>query len=306
MAKTSLILTTKNEEDNIAPLLESIANQTYRPSQVVIVDALSKDKTTKIINSYKNELPIKLISKKCNRSEGRNLAIEKSNGEIIAVTDAGCILDKNWLRRITTPFNEHKIDIVSGYYKPLINNTLDELVYLYTSIVPNKLNKKRFLPSSRSVAFRKAVWKEVGGYPKNLQSSEDIYFDLKLKKNGKRFFTEEKAVVFWHPRSRNESIFKQFYVMAKSSAEGGIIKKTVYLQFARYLFGFILLISGYWNLLLVFIILYCSWSISKNYKSCTKGSSKLLLFPFQVYIDIIVMVGTISGLFKKCIKKPLS
>ena len=39
----------------------------------------------------------------------------------------------------------------------------------------------RFLPSSRSVAFRKSAWTAIGGYPAWLDYGEDIVFDLALQ-----------------------------------------------------------------------------------------------------------------------------
>lgn len=296
MAKISLILTTKNEESSIAKLLDSIKDQVLKPNEIVIADSLSSDQTIKIINFYKKVLPIKLISQKCNRSEGRNLAISHAKNEIIAATDAGCILDKNWLKNITKPFNDKTVDVVSGFYRPIINSIPDELVYLYTSITPEKLNKDKFLPSSRSVAFRKKVWREINGYPEFLDSSEDIYFNLQLKKKNKKFIMAQNAIVYWHPRSPNQSIFKQFYVMARSSAYGGIIKKSVYFLFLRYLLGFMLLIINY-QLSIFALIFYSFWPFIKHKKA-------IILLPlFQIYIDLIVMSGTISGLIKKWTKK---
>ena len=44
--------------------------------------------------------------------------------------------------------------------------------------------EETFLPSGRSIAFKKSAWKEVGGYPENLYTGEDTLFDLKLKEKG--------------------------------------------------------------------------------------------------------------------------
>lgn len=299
MAKISLILTTKNEEDSIGSLLDSIKNQSVKPDETVIADSCSTDKTIKIINSYKKTLPVKLISQKCNRSEGRNLAISHAQNEIIAATDAGCVLDKNWLKNITAPFTNPRVDVVSGYYKPIISNILDELVYLYTSITPEKLNKKKFLPSSRSVAFRKSVWKEVGGYPQFLDSSEDMYFNLSLKKQNKKFIMTDNAIVFWHPRSPNQTIFKQFYVMAKSSAYGGIIKKSVYLQIFRYLLLTTLLTLNKISIIIILLIFYLLLIIFKHAKYLKNKKAILFLPFFQIYVDLAVISGTITGILKR-------
>lgn len=294
--KASLIITTKNEESSIARLLDSIKNQTLKPDEIVISDSCSTDKTAEIINSYKKSLPIKLISQKCNRSRGRNLAIAHAKNEIIAATDAGCILDENWLKNIIAPFTISKIDIVSGFYKPILENTLDELVFLYTSITPEKLDKNKFLPSSRSVAFKKSAWKSVGGYPQFLDSSEDMYFNLSLRKKNKKFVMAENAIVYWHPRSPNQSIFKQFYVMARSSAYGCIIKKSVYLLFLRYLLGLLLSIVNF-QLSIIALTVYSLWPFIKHKKF-------IILLPFfQIFVDLAVMSGTAAGVFKRCKKR---
>jgi len=51
MIKISIVLTTKNEEKNIASLLESLMNQ-EEPYEVLVVDSDSTDRTQKIVKEY--------------------------------------------------------------------------------------------------------------------------------------------------------------------------------------------------------------------------------------------------------------
>ena len=48
----------------------------------------------------------------------------------------------------------------------------------------DEVDPATFLPSSRSVAFRKAAWAAVGGYPEWLDYCEDLVFDLSLRERG--------------------------------------------------------------------------------------------------------------------------
>ena len=113
----SMITTVYNEEDNIKRFIDSILNMSALPKDFVIVDGGSSDNTYKILKEYDKKYDwIRVYQKKCNIAEGRNIAISKAKYDIIAVTDAGCVLDKNWLLEITNPLVKDKYDIVVGNY----------------------------------------------------------------------------------------------------------------------------------------------------------------------------------------------
>src|SRR3989304_5681633 len=102
--KLSVCITVLNAEGLIAPLLQSILSQSKKPNEIVIVDGGSKDNTVEIIKHFqKKNKSIRLLLEKCLRARGRNLAVEISNNDIIAMTDAGCIAQKDWLEKITAP-----------------------------------------------------------------------------------------------------------------------------------------------------------------------------------------------------------
>ena len=104
--KVSLITTVLNEEHTLEEFLNSVINQTKHPDEFVIVDGGSTDKTYGILKKYAKKYKwIKIFQVKgASIGKGRNYAIKKTKNEIIACTDAGCILDKNWLKEITKPF----------------------------------------------------------------------------------------------------------------------------------------------------------------------------------------------------------
>ena len=129
-------------------------------------------------------IEFKLIIKKGNIAIGRNEAIKNANNEIILVSDVGCILDKDWVKNISAPFEDKKVDVVAGFYEPIADSVFEKCLATYTSVMPDKIDPENFLPSSRSVAFKKSAWKEVGGYPEWLDTCEDLYFARELKRKG--------------------------------------------------------------------------------------------------------------------------
>ena len=133
--KASLVTTILNEEDSIDAFLESIEKKTMAPGEIILVDAGSQDKTIEKIKQWQKKLPIRLIIKPgLNRSQGRNLAIKRAKNKIVAVSDAGCILDPNWLKEITKPLKKKTISVVAGNYQPVANTNFQKCLAFYTCV----------------------------------------------------------------------------------------------------------------------------------------------------------------------------
>jgi len=303
--KISLITTVLNEEKNIIDFIKSLSNQITLPEEVIVVDGGSKDETVliikKLIKKYKR-LNIKLIIKTGNRSVGRNTAIKNTKHELIAVTDAGCILDKNWIKNIKKPFESSDVDIVSGFYKPTYKNIFQKCLSTYTSTMSNKIDKENFFPSSRSVAFRKSAWERVKGYPENLDTCEDLVFDKKLKENDFKFYFQKSAFVYWPQRKNIFLAFFQFFNYARGDGFARYFRSNTPFLFLRYFFAVYLIIlsvimkSMILNIFILFcLICYTSWSIFKNYRYVNNRKALIYLPMLQFASDFAVLLGTSIG-----------
>ena len=305
MSRITFIATVLNEEASIIQLLESLKKQTKKANEIIIVDAGSKDKTVSLINNYSQENKkqnIRLLKKKGNRSKGRNIAIRNSTGEIIVASDAGCILKNDWVEKITAPFSNSTIDVVAGFYKPVVNSLFQKNLAPYTCTMPDKVNAD-FLPSSRSIAFRKKVWEKVGGYPEHLTTCEDLVFARNLKMKGFKFAVEKKALVYWPQRENLIQAFFQFFSYAKGDGKARYIRKQTPLLFLRYLFFFLLclmLVKVNFSFLIFLtiacLLLYSVWAVSKNYKYVKNKSAFLYLPILQLTSDVAVISGMTVGL----------
>ena len=259
----SFVATVFNEEKSILRFLESIFAQTKLPDEVIIVDAGSTDETVRKISEFaipqKKHIPnIKLLFKKGNRSIGRNEGIRKAKGNIILVSDAGCILDKSWVKNIIKPFKDKNTMVSSGYYIPTYNNIFQKCLSVYTSVMPDRVNKDKFLPSSRSIAFRKKAWEKIGGYPEDLDTCEDLIFAKKMQKAGCKFTFANDSIVYWPQRKNLKEAFYQFFSYAKGDGEAHFIRPQTPFLFLRYLIGLVLLLhSVLWSSLLSLWILLC-------------------------------------------------
>ena len=246
--KVTVIATVLNEEDSAAELVRSLAAQTRRPDEVIISDGGSTDKTVEILRSANGDrLNLQILNLPgSNISEGRNAAIGRAKGEIIAVTDAGVLLKPTWLEQLVAPFEKRpgRVDVVSGFFEPA-PRTLFEIA-MGATVLPTRdeINPARFLPSSRSVAFTKDAWRRAGGYPEWLDYCEDVVFDLALRRSGCVFAWAPDAVAMFRPRSDLKAFWTQYFHYARGDGKAGLWPKRHAVRYASYAGGIALLLAA--------------------------------------------------------------
>ncbi len=258
--KVSLIATVKNEGEALRPLLDSILDQSRPPDEVIICDGGSTDTTLAVLDEYRQWLPLRVISAPgANISQGRNRAIAAAAGEIIAATDAGVVLSPGWLEALLAPFDSPGTQVVSGWFEPDPYTDFEVVMGSTVLPAPDDIDAATFLPSSRSVAFRKSAWAAVGGYPEWLDHSEDLVFDMALRERFGPFPFAPEAVVYFRPRGSLRSFYRQYYSYARGDGMANLWPRRHAIRYATYLlalplmarliwrekwYGWILLIAG--------------------------------------------------------------
>lgn len=246
--KISLIATVKNEGEALRPLLDSILYQSRPPDEVVICDGGSTDNTLEILREYQRWLPLQYLSAPgTNISQGRNAAIAAATGDVIAVTDAGVVLAPTWLEELLAPFEVTQARVVSGWFEP--DPYTDFEVVMGATVLPalDDVKPEKFLPSSRSVAFRKSAWAAVGGYPEWLDYSEDLVFDMALRDQVGQFAFSPQAVAYFRPRSNLRSYFKQYYSYARGDGQANLWAGRHAIRYATYLIALPLILRSIWR-----------------------------------------------------------
>ena len=239
--KVSVIATVLNEGPSIERLLESLAGQSRPPDEVVVVDGGSTDGTAAALREWAaaGRLPVKVVVRPgANISQGRNAAVASATGDVIASTDAGVRLEPGWLQALVAPFEGEegsRVEVVSGWFVA-DPQTLFETA-MGATVLPRRSEVKvdTFLPSSRSVAFRKAAWEAAGGYPEWLDYCEDLVFDLKLRELYGAFLFEPTARVHFRPRGNLRTFWKQYYRYARGDGKADLWRRRHATRYLTYL-----------------------------------------------------------------------
>jgi len=244
----TVIATVLNEGESLHRLLDSLLDQDRAADDIVISDGGSTDSTLEVLNRYKSRLPLKIISVPgSNISQGRNRAIEAAEGPVIAVTDAGVLLSRDWLQELLRPFEENSASMVGGWFEA--DPYSDFEVAMGASVLPSlsEIDPAKFLPSSRSVAFMKSDWEVVGGYPEWLDYSEDLVFDLALFDKNGPFYFAPKALVYFRPRSNLRVFARQYYLYARGDGKANLWPKRHAIRYFTYLALLPLLVRLIWS-----------------------------------------------------------
>jgi len=233
----SVVVTVRDEAGSIAVLLTSLAAQGCLPDEIVIVDGGSTDATPAILAAWETRLPLRvLIRPGANISTGRNVGIAAARGAIVAITDAGVRLAPDWLAALLALFEaDPATQVVGGFFAPDPRTPFELALGATTLPTHADVSPETFLPSSRSLALRRAAWERVGGYPEWLDYCEDLIFDLKLREACGPFAFAPAALAYFRPRPTLGAFWHQYFRYARGDGKAGIFARRHAIRYATYL-----------------------------------------------------------------------
>ena len=231
--KVSLIATVLNADAHIRDFLASIAAQNRMPDEIVVVDGGSTDGTLGRLRAAGDAITL-LEEPGANIARGRNIAIAAASHETIAVADADCAYAPGWLDALVAPL-EAGADVSMGWTEPVIASLLDACVAsLGFPLTATEVDESSFMPSARSVAFRREAIDAVGGYPEWLAIGEDMWVNHRWRERGFAMRMAPEAVARWHPRGSLMEIWTQYVRYAHGDGRAGMYPERHALRFAVY------------------------------------------------------------------------
>jgi glycosyltransferase involved in cell wall biosynthesis len=231
--KVSLIATVLNADEHIDAFLASIAAQERAPEEVIVVDGGSADGTVERLRRATDVITL-IEEPGANIARGRNRAIAAASHDAIAVADADCAYGQGWLAALVAPL-EAGADVAMGWTEPVVGSLLDACVAsLGFPVAAAEADETTFMPSARSVAFRREAIDAVGGYPEWLPIGEDMWVNHRWRERGFAMRMAPDAIASWHPRGSLRAIWTQYVRYARGDGQAAMYPERHALRFTVY------------------------------------------------------------------------
>jgi glycosyltransferase involved in cell wall biosynthesis len=216
----SVIIPTLNEEKYLPHLLDSLAAQTKKNFEVVVVDGSSRDKTVAEANKFKNRIPCLkvIISKTASLPLQRNLGARASTGEWLVFIDADSVMMPYFFERVSSYIRKNETELLTSWCRPDSEKNGDATITLLSNIIfEASISLKRpFTPGPMTIVARRA-YDLVGGYDEEHAFNEDVDFGLRLHKAGIQLKIIRETLWVWSMRRlRQKTKLKLFNQYVRS------------------------------------------------------------------------------------------
>ena len=173
----SIIIPVFNEESHLKKCLESIADQSERPDEVIVIDNNSSDSSVKIAQSFSF---VKVIDeKKQGVLFARNTGFDNAKSDIIGRIDADTVLERNWCKNVRHIFGDKRIGAATGpvmYYDMPFKKAGYHLDNTIRSAIKKVSENFPFLFGT-NMAIRRSIWQ---AYRDDFCTNKDIHEDLDI------------------------------------------------------------------------------------------------------------------------------
>ncbi|KQC11157.1 MAG: glycosyl transferase [Methanolinea sp. SDB] len=224
----SVVVPAYNEEANIGRCLESLNRQSLPRDEyeIIVVDGDSKDNTRQIAERYADLVFIQ-TSKKVGGA--RNDGAMKARGDILATTDADCIIPDNWLEIIQDDFEKHDIVQLYGPVDPIeegVKNWLSLALANNFSRI-GYYTKTLYYTLGCNTAFRRDAFLEAGMY-RTIDAGDDLEIAKRMAELGRVMFDSRMRVSFSMRRYEQFGTVKSLYEWLYIVVHGGSSEKHSY------------------------------------------------------------------------------
>lgn len=221
--KISIVMPTKNAAAFVGTALSSVANQTWRHRQLVLIDGGSVDATLEIARLSLTDADILHVQADHSATEAVNRGVAMSDGDIICLLMSDDWLDPTTLESYAAVFTaDPKADLVCGVAKQWLDDGNAPVLEAAISPAEGKsLDWPRLLgtPYMAAYAIRRRTWDATRGFLSDYRYGADRDFLVRCRLQGLRANIAPRAIYNYRRHSGSATLSEDEQVVREFLAD---------------------------------------------------------------------------------------
>lgn len=223
MPKYSVIVPVYNRIDEVDDLLKSLADQTMKDFEVIIVEDGSTQPCREVVEKYVENVDVSYFYKDNEgRSIARNYGIERAKGTYFIFFDSDCVIPHDYFDILDKALTTDPLDCFGGpdAAHDSFTDTQKAISFAMTSFLTTggirggKIQMEKFVPRSFNMGYSREVYEHVGGFREMF--SEDIDMSTRIRQAGFSIGLIRHAAVYHKRRIDFRKFWRQVHVFGMS------------------------------------------------------------------------------------------
>lgn len=219
----SIIVPVYNRPNEIEELAESLACQTDKDFEAIIVEDGSTLKCLDECERYAEKANIRYFYKDNEgRSIARNYGIDRANGDFFVFVDSDCILPPDYIGNLKKALSCCPTDCFGGpdSAHSSFSDVQKAINFAMTSFLTTggirggKISMEKFTPRTFNMGFSKSTYEKTGGFRE--MYSEDIDMSTRIKLAGCTITLFPDVAVYHKRRVDFKKFWRQVHIFGKS------------------------------------------------------------------------------------------
>ncbi len=219
----SVIVPVYNRIDEVRDLLKSLAEQTARNFEVIIVEDGSTQPCGDVCREYEPKLDVRHYFKPNEgRSIARNYGMERAAGDYFIFFDSDCVIPPTYFATLEQELERQPLDCFGGpdAAHESFTDVQKAINFAMTSFLTTggirggKVSLEKFTPRTFNMGFSRRVYERVGGFREMF--SEDIDMSTRIRQAGFTIGLLRACPVYHKRRMSWRKFLRQVYVFGMS------------------------------------------------------------------------------------------
>jgi len=213
--KTTILVSVLNKKETVKNCIESLLNLDYSPARILIIDNESTDNSYEILKRFGDKIELHQMTG--GYSKILNWALDHTKTEYIALTDADCVVERDWLTKLLEGFKKEENIIATAGYCGTPKNTsfLQKLIGIEMDNRFDNLPHYLCRAPTMNLCLKTNIARKVR-FDEKQGVAVEVDFGFRLSKYGKIIYTPKAKIWHYHRNS-----LKNYFNQQKNQAKWG-------------------------------------------------------------------------------------